>query len=478
MSRPQISSPALVIYSFVALDDEARQGWAYLDRLWTACRAVGPATEPMLGITAPENLPDVPSGSGPFRIVASARRATAGPVRSMFVFTEHGTAGLIAAMSSDESWDTVVDEWTAAAPETGRSVLGEYTILLGHSPDPQALGPAGAGLARRLGATAVLPAASKGPSGSLLWDLPSDNENRHTFIVAAPTTTETQIDEWVWATEGHQGLGKLARYCLNIARARHQRRVHEALKPVSELVAETDKVTSALVTHLSTDTAQLLAADNQVQQLQIAESGLLWRLTRTQEMTATVRALLANTRRNRPTEDGMFARDDAELTWFADQLDREAEYLDALARRANAAQTASANAVTRLLTRRRERLTLVQTSILGALLMALAAIQAFQYTVPMDPVLKGPLTTTLACAAFGLPFLVARWSGVIPRSESYRWPDLLAALAFGGSLGWLLNTIGWLAHYPAPLWATLIAVVLGASLLAVPTWRRIRSAAQ
>lgn len=45
MSPQAIGSPALVVYAFAALDggaDTTQRGWARLEELWSACRAVGP----------------------------------------------------------------------------------------------------------------------------------------------------------------------------------------------------------------------------------------------------------------------------------------------------------------------------------------------------------------------------------------------------------------------------------------------------
>jgi hypothetical protein len=250
----------------------------------------------------------------------------------------------------------------------------------------------------------------------------------------------------------------LTRYCLNLYRTVHQRDLHRALPPVARLVAETDQRTTSLMAELARerrhelDPRALVAADEHLRAVQAATPGLLWRTVRVQDIATTVRALQANTRRHCPPDhvaDGVFAADDAELTWLIDHLDREAGAL----------------------TRRRERITLLQTSFLGALLMALAAIQSFQYSPPITQPVKGPLIAALAAAAFGLPFLVARWSRLIPGTEPYRWPDLLAAAGFGACLGWLADTVAWMvtAGHPAPGWATATATVVAAALVVGPT---------
>ncbi|MGM1061363.1 CATRA conflict system CASPASE/TPR repeat-associated protein [Saccharothrix sp. Mg75] len=486
----------MLLYAFASLDGGrvmAEQGWQQLDQVWRACREAGSMTAPLLSVDAPEQLPAVPTGSGPFRIVASAARATAGRIRSMFVFAEHGTAGLVAAISADDdgerAWADLIEQWHAVArPDAERNGIGRVTVLLGLSPDSSALddlATVGNRLARKLGVHADLPLADPGPAGALLWELrPSfETADRHrTLVIAAPEHAEDTVDEWIWTADGHQGLVPLVRYCLNIYRAGHQRRVHEAQTPLPDLVADTDTAVTGLASQLasvgspSAAPATVLATDDLVQQVQLATTKLLWRQTKIREMATTTRALHVNARRNRPAPSpipgGMFARDDTDLAWFVDQLDREATYLDALIQRATTVNATAANVTSAVTTRRRDRITLLQTSFLGALLMALAAIQSFQYTTSLNPALKGPVIGALAAAAFGLPVLVARWSGLVPRTEAYRWLDLVAATCFGAALGWLVSSIVWMAAAErlAPPVVTGCAVALGALLVLTPTW--------
>jgi type II secretory pathway pseudopilin PulG len=168
----------------------------------------------------------------------------------------------------------------------------------------------------------------------------------------------------------------------------------------------------------------------------------------------------------------MFDHDDKRLTWFASQLDREATYLDALARRIQAVHATAASVIGAASARRRERLTLLQTSFIGALLMALAAIQALQYTIAIPPALNVPVISVLATAAFALPLLMARWSGLAPRTEPYRWFDLAAA-ALGSTLGWFGISLVWqiATEDLVPPWAITLAILMGALALLLPTWR-------
>lgn len=483
MTKPRIDRPALLVYAFAALDgdaDLARSGWAALDDLWRACRVLGPSTEPLLGVSSPDYLPDPPDQRGPFRIIASARRSTPGRIRSVFVFTEHGTAGLVAAISADrdgaEGWADLVAAWrkTALASDI---LLGSATVLLGLSDDP--VGTA-ALLAKGFGLNVDLPQADDGPGGALLWDVDRSDRSR-VLVIAAPPPAESTVDAWAWTVDGSQGLTPLPRYLLNVFRAYHQQNLYEALRPLSDVITETDSAVTALARHLptaddpGTPATELLAADRGLQQVRLGTTGLLWRLTKIQEMATGVHGIRVNTRVNRPeatVSGGMFDRDDKALTWFADQLDREATYLDTLVRRTEAVHATATAVIGTATTRRHERLTLLQTSFLGALLMALAAIQSLQYTTTIAPALKAPVIAVLASAAFGLPLLLARWTGLVPRHEPYCWPDLGAAAVFGGTLGWLGSAILWhtTSQTLAPSPATTLAILAGALALFVPTW--------
>ncbi|MEU4159926.1 CATRA conflict system CASPASE/TPR repeat-associated protein [Actinoplanes sp. NPDC026670] len=492
MLRSAIGKPALLLYAFASLDgtpEAALRGWHRLDELWSAARAAGAMTEPSLGESAPAHLPDLVAAEGEFRVVASARRGAPGRVRSMFAFVENGVAGVIAAISADrdglEGWTDLADSWADLA-RFDPDLLGVTAVLVGLSPDPDGVdrvGAAGRRISRAFGGHDNATQAGLGPGGSVVWRCTPTLEPRQVFTLAAPESAEDLVDAWAWAADGRQGLMPFTRYCLNLLRAGHQRRVHRGLRPLARLIADSDDACGLLLRELGRDarrgldTTALVAADERLRQDQLATSGLVWRVTRILEMAETVRTLRGNARRHHPDEPhGMFAADDAELSRFIDELDREVVLLDAVNRRIEAVHTAASSAITLAIGRRRERLTLLQTSFLGALLMALAAIQSFQYTTPIGAGIKGPLIGALSAAAFALPFLMVRWSGIVTHRDPYRWTDIVAAGFLGGTLGWLAATIAWTvtAERVAPHRITAPAVTLGAAFLAWLTWYLLR----
>ncbi|WP_327039564.1 CATRA conflict system CASPASE/TPR repeat-associated protein [Micromonospora maris] len=487
-----IIKPALLLYAFVALDgtpEATLRGWHRLSELWSAARTLGAITEPSLGESAPAHLPDLATDGGGFRVVASARRGTPGRTRSMFVFTEHGVAGLIAAVSADrdgfEGWNDLADSWSALAqPHT--DLLGITAVLVGLSSDPNGVDRIGATsrqISSVFGGLEHVFQEGSGPGGATLWRFTPALGPTQVYALAAPESAEDLVDAWAWATDGRQGLMPFTRYCLNLHRAGHQRSIYRALRPAAKLVADTDEASGILLRELGRegrhglDTAALVGADERMRLDQLAKPGLVWRVTRILEMAETVRTLRGNARRHQLSEpSGMFADDDMELSRFVDTLEREVVFLEAVNRRIEAVHTAAASAITIAMERRRERVTLMQTSLLGALLMALAAIQSFQYTAPIDDRAKGPLIGTLSAAAFALPFLVVRWSGMVTHRDPYQWADLLAAGLFGGTLGWLATTIFWTVTTGgvAPFWSTATASAIGAAFVAWLTWQLLR----
>ena len=105
---------------------------------------------------------------------------------------------------------------------------------------------------------------------------------------------------------------------------------------------------------------------------------------------------------------------------------------------------------------------------ISAVVTALAAIQALTFKVPLPESLQGPLIAFLAVVAFALPVALARWTGTMPRSAPYRWPDHAAAALLGASLGWFVIALIWHLHWhaTAPWPAAVGGAAVGAVLVA------------
>lgn len=340
MDPAPITSPALLVYCFASIEasiehdaERSRGGWDRLNTLWAACRAMG-TTEPSLSALAPAELPAAPTGRRAFQVVASARRG-GGAVRSVFVFAEHEIVGLVTALSADsagtDGLSEVLGEWLSHVPPEapGNGVIGEVTLIVGLCPagtvvPPDVVDQLGP-LATRLGTNAIPLAPGHGPAGTRIWEFRSSAEHRRVIALIAPDDRERELDEWLWAVQGRQGLVPFTRYCLNVAKGRYQAGVYRELTPVSELIADTDRAARKVLERLveqrnqALDTAALVRADAELQGQQLGDAGLLWRITRLQEMAQTVQTARADARRHMPSgalesaDGGLFGR--TMLSW-------------------------------------------------------------------------------------------------------------------------------------------------------------------
>src|SRR5262249_37832727 len=134
---------------------------------------------------------------------------------------------------------------------------------------------------------------------------------------------------------------------------------------------------------------------------------------------------------------------DRELAgWLREQLRTEETYLDSAHRRVHEVGRLAGTVIDQRQRQRQERLTLLQTSILGALRMALAAIQSLPYKTPLPGPLVAPVIGVLGTIALLLPSAVLRWPGGAAKPR-HRWVVAAAGGLMGATLGWLGATLGW-----------------------------------
>lgn len=160
----------------------------------------------------------------------------------------------------------------------------------------------------------------------------------------------------------------------------------------------------------------LVAASQTLARLRADSVGLTYTSSQMREMHRAVMSAVANIAALR-TESGsgvadtggLFAADRELAAWFAQQLDDDLEYVNASERRANQVveqvhqllaqhrqqrderlqrEQAAMQEQREWFQARQERVNLALTGAIGAILMVLAAIQSFQYTVPVPPVVK------------------------------------------------------------------------------------------
>jgi hypothetical protein len=420
---------------------------------------------------------------------------------SAFLFAEHDTAGLVAAIAPNDqdprlrSWDQLLQAWRrgvgAMPPSAG--LLGEVIVLTGLTgkagPLARFLGAGGEAVddAVRKAAVAALgqpwESAAVTASGIRVYGFaradPADRSQAYCLV--AGQSAEATLDQWAWARPGYWGLTPFTRLCLHAAKLSYEEAVHRAGKPVAAAIAQIDGAVLDIVRAASGWTEaspvqprELLAMDTRLGMLLQQLHGLGWSVTRLRDLRETVNIALSNLRRYLPEvvaragdADDPFTQLVERATLLGRQLDHDINYLKDLQERARAAHEYVRLLVDHGGRQRSERLTLLQTSVISALLTALAVIQALTYKVPLAAPVQGPVIAMLGAAAFALPVALARWTGTLSRSVPYRWPDHVATGLIGLGLGWFAVSVAWWylgRHAPAPWPASAGAAVVGGLL--------------
>lgn len=188
----------------------------------------------------------------------------------------------------------------------------------------------------------------------------------------------------------------------------------------------------------------LIAASARLVEVQAGTAGLVHAATRLREMRRTVQIAAANMASAlgpTPAEVGPLA-DDRELgEWFAQQLDDDALYLEAARERAR--DVAAVTVVQHRLQQRQEaarqrqeRFNLLQTAIIGAIVMGLTAVQALSYQLPFPGPVKPPVIATLGAIALLLASIVVRLTLASGR-QPFAWLSHTAAGLTAAALTWL-----------------------------------------
>ncbi|MEU8789777.1 CATRA conflict system CASPASE/TPR repeat-associated protein [Streptomyces sp. NPDC048643] len=507
--RPFIR-PALLVTCFAPRPKEAGEpNHPYLQAMWSACRALG-MTSPVAGAPAPlEVLPPGLDHDQEFTSLGIAVRASTSGLYSAFAFTEHDVTGLVALLAPNETqtglegWNPLLREWTDALTGTGpvpssEGILHEFRIF-------EALYRGRGASGRRTHPEHIRRDAPSGRNGTWWQGFDETDEGFRIWnadgydspdplsalYVLAPVRHEDTLDAWAWALPGHQGLRPLTRYLIHAAKVRYEERLYASSELVHTRVDRGDAETEALLRVLApTSTGRPVSLERirtaaaHLDRGQFGPQGLLWTITEQRQLVRTVSIAVDNLRIHTPG----VRRHGPGSTWpeaelaVAQRVIRQVEgdqvQLEACRERADAARTLASGITERALNEHRVWLTLVQTSVLGAILTALTVVQAFQYTPPLSQHLKSPVILLLASLALALPLLVLR-SARTAVSTPYRWLDASAVVLLGVAAGWTA-VVEWNVHYghaPVPFVATVPSSGAGGLLAygAYHCWDRRRS---
>ncbi|MFD8693611.1 CATRA conflict system CASPASE/TPR repeat-associated protein [Kitasatospora purpeofusca] len=474
---------ALLVHYFFDADRLRLKETRRLAVLWEACAQAGMDRSPSPG--GDLSLPPDPGRAVGARPVRQRTDATAR--RQAMLYRLQGVIGLAVMLAADEGpgraaaqsaarlraladdWDTACAR--AAAARDGSddgtligSVRIHRSLVLTDGAVPVDLEGADlAAVAEEFRGELAPQSMASQPVGLAdrlaMWEFLRPDEafpvDRTLFTSGAATDEqEGLLDDWTWTRVDGQ-LVPLTRYLVNAATLRDQYRVrvagealladrrHRLQQQGEELTREWQQVLvgQAAGTRIGrrdltrceriTVRAQSLLAE---ERLASAATGDLHAMIRTLEISADGMRVLGAAPDGTPR---ILERDAECHALLSPVLDDDVTYL-AIAREqvAETSRIASETAAQHL-QRHQQYLTLLQTSVIGALLMALTAVQALAYKLPLPVPLHAPLIALLGSLGLGLPLLVARrWrGGAGGRVGSVL--EVASLAATGSAAGWL-----------------------------------------
>ena len=475
-------SHALVLHVFASATHVCRPddpGRRYLQQWWEACARLG-MDAPVPGLGVDTAFPGTFPAQSRFRLLAAREQPeTAGPgvLQAMMYRTRDAViATVLIAADPDEPWSALEARWLSAFPDSFAalvpSVLGTCRVYRALAEPP--LDDAGCALlipslrqavpGSRVGLWTPEPfrtadglLVSDGPTGPLPdahQEEPAtstDADGRHRrLVVLAEEDRESVLDAWTWS-QGPPGVAPLTRYLWNAAALRHQDGVYRSDLSLRTLRADVTRAAESLTSdgrvldgQVPLDRLRGLAAE--LTGLRTASGGVIAALTRVRVMRRSIAAAEGNMAAALgavvpvgvpPRPRAVLPADQQVAGWLAEALDDEAVYLAAAADQAEAVSRLVDTAVQARLSEHQQQLTQLQTSVLGALVMAFTAAQTLDYRLPVTPALRAPVICLLAALALCLPGAVLRWS----RATSdlpLRGFDFAAVTALGTTAGWTL----------------------------------------
>jgi hypothetical protein len=415
---------ALVVHLYApAHQGESRQR---LRTVLQACSDRLGMTQPIAGV-GPYELPELVTGARDSAV--AAREAPGEGIFQAVVRQVHDVLALSLVVSpspADVGWRELEGRWVAVAPDGDAWALGEARLLTAVARSPARLSGTFDGV--------------EGPFAppfdvdghTVVWEQEgTDPRSLRRFVAVARAGREDESDAWLWS-RGDEGLPPFGAYLLHTAKVRHQLRTREAAEAtVSTALDRADALLRERYDRGGADAADhLVAMRGQLSRLLAGPSGLTRLATSLREMGRTVRIAASNTRLVAPPgttgndiEPGIVADDLALADWVAQHIDDDLVYVEAARERVRDGLTEVVQAAEEAIQdrrealaqrqersrRERERFDLLQTGLIGAVLMVLAATQSFGYRVPLAGSIVpaviaflGSLVLVLAAAAVTL----------------------------------------------------------------------------
>ena len=446
---------------------------------------------------------------------ASAPTPTDQALHVAFLFEYHDVLGQIAFLSPNNvsetlvGWKRIYDGWRRATASTNActlpaAVLNEayvfYALYSGEA-DPAELGAAVREALPSIDRDTWDPTpACSTENGVHIWDAP-DLDGRRVLVVLAPESQDAAVTAWAFWTDG-KDLAPLARCLLHAAKISYEWRIYHHEMPAAR--GHKDRVDRTvdeiLCLHRKIEAGQevpmevLVEAQSRLSGAQLDATGLLISLTLLKELRQTIeiaernlQALLPEFSPGQGEHSRLFRREFVHAAWLKGQIQVDTSYLEASRERAREvyamtilrmeqartettkrleaavkATAAQQEKTLRETERRRHEMDLLQTIVLGALLVCLDAMHAFHTALPLPEKLHWPLIITLMALVLALPMLILHWH------EPYGGWDYLSGGLLGGCLAWFLLSLWWeRAHAQSPPVSYVIGSLLLGTLLFV-----------
>jgi hypothetical protein len=417
----------------------------------------------------PADFPRLPTSPAPFRILAAASREGHDGIFQTYLFVHHDVVGSITCLAPDDAqsvdggWDMLEKLWDERAGYTGDlgGALGEALVLSALSEGP--------------GATTTASAAKiSGPpfisrDGFAVYTSDTANPRRR-FLVLGPE--EGQLDGWLW-WRGRTSLPPFAACVMHAAKIRYEADIYErevasVHRAVAALGGELDALFTSLEeidSKISNRVSELASVEARISQRSTDSTALQFSVTLLSDLQRTITIACENLRILSPSVDepkggvaSPFSADVALAEHVSRQIEHDRGYATATLARAREAVSLTRlrlDFASQQLERERNRLILIQTTSLGSLLAALAAVDALHFQIPVRGALHMPLIALVMAVTFAFPLLLTHWH------EGYTAVDVMAAATLTAILGWLLMSVMSGPHGAAP-WASLTGAAVGA----------------
>ncbi|WP_225075783.1 MULTISPECIES: CATRA conflict system CASPASE/TPR repeat-associated protein [unclassified Streptomyces] len=506
-SESRHAREALQLHYFFTSQRFGDTGGRLLHLLWETCARVGMDTA--LQADGELSLPtDLRDGVG---FLFLRQRADAAGARQAMLYRLHDVVGLTVMLSADEgpgrtaeqsaqvlralerNWEEACSQAAAVGnggdAATDPSLLGSVRVYRSLSvpdgtsrPDSALMGE---GLRRELSPQSQLSRPVETENGLTLWEITRSGKvlsARRDLLLTTVATDQQEglLDDWSWHSE-HGGLVPLTRYLIGAALIRENYRVRlDSAAALSEhidrlrrngeeLTRKWQELTMSSATRPAIGRRALARWERIAEQARqaLAEERLasatthgLRTMTRSLEVASAGLRVLGASADGRPR---VLDNDEELRVQLAAVLDDDVTYLG-IAREqvAEAARVATESAAQRLQSHQ-QYLSLIQTTVIGSVLLTLTAIQALAYKLPVPVRLHAPLIAVLGSLGLILPLLVVRrWRG----GAGGRIGGVLeiGSLAVtGAAAGWLVGRA--LGHpIPSVLTGVVLLAVLGSLL--------------